>query len=176
MDAKKGQEMSGKDAEEVQKGIEEALSSGLLLNYPLIDVKATLLEGKRHAVDTKPGDFKQVAIFALRGDGVEERNQRIKDLGVTLLEPIMQIEVVVPKDYMGDVLANLGRRRTTIENTEEKEGNTYITGKTPLKEILNYSTTLRQITKGRGSYSMYLFHYQAVPRDTLAEIMKEEKL
>ena len=109
VDAKKGQEMSNKDAEEVKVGLEEALSSGLLLGYPLLDVKATLLGGKRHAVDTKPGDFKNAAILAFRGDGVTEKEKRIQELGVVLLEPIMQLEVIVPKDYLGDVLADLGR-------------------------------------------------------------------
>jgi elongation factor G len=159
VDAKKGQEMSNKDAEEVKEGIEEAMSTGLFLNYPLLDIKVTLLEGKRHMVDTKPGDFKEAAIRAFRGDGVEERKKKIQELGVVLLEPIMQVEVVVPKDYMGDILADLGSRRTSIENTEEKEGDSYIGGKTPLREILNYSTVLRQITKGRGTYSMHLSHY-----------------
>lgn len=176
VDAKKGQEMSNKDAEEVKEGIEEALSSGLLLNYPLLDVKATLLGGKRHVVDTKPGDFKQAAITAFRGDGVEEKNQKIQALGVVLLEPIMQLEVIVPKDYMGNILADLGRRRTVIENTEEKEGNSHITGKAPLKKILNYSTILRQLTGGRGEYSLQLSHYQAVPNEILTEIIKEEKV
>jgi elongation factor G len=176
VDAKKGQEMSNKDAEEVKEGLEEAMSSGLLLNYPLLDIKVTLLEGKRHMVDTKPGDFKNAAVLAFRGDGVAEKEKRIQEMGVVLLEPIMQVEVIIPKDYMGDVLANLGSRRTIIENTEEKEGESYITGKTPLKEILNYSTTLRQLTKGRGTYSMYLSHYQEVPAEVLAEILKEEKL
>ena len=176
MDAKKGQEMSNKDAEEVKEGLEEAMSSGLLLNYPLLDIKATLLEGKRHMVDTKPGDFKNATVLAFRGDGVAEKEKRIQEMGVVLLEPIMQLEVVVPKDYMGDILANLASRRTIIENTEEKEGESYITGKAPLKEILNYSTTLRQLTKGRGTYSMYLSHYQEVPADVLEEILKEEKL
>ena len=176
MDAKKGQEMSNKDAEEVKEGLQEAMSSGLLLNYPLLDVKVTLLEGKRHEVDTKPGDFKNAAVLAFRGDGVAEKEKRIQEMGVVLLEPIMQVEVIVPKDYMGDILANLASRRTIIENTEEKEGESYITGKTPLKEILNYSTTLRQLTKGRGTYSMYLSHYQEVPSDVLEEILKEEKL
>ena len=176
MDAKKGQEMSNKDAEEAKEGVEEAMSSGLLLNYPLLDVKVTLLEGKRHEVDTKPGDFKNAAVLAFRGDGVAEKEKRIQEMGVVLLEPIMQVEVIIPKDYMGDVLANLGSRRTIIENTEEKEGNSYISGKTPLREILNYSTTLRQLTKGRGTYSMYLSHYQEVPSDVLEEILKEEKL
>lgn len=88
----------------------------------------------------------------------------------------MQLEVIIPKDYMGDILANLASRRTIIESTEEKEGNAHINGKTPLKEILNYSTTLRQLTKGRGEHSMYLSHYQEVPQDALQEILKEEKL
>jgi elongation factor G len=176
VDAKKGQDMSDKDAAEVKEGLQEAMSSGLLLNYPLLDVKATLLGGKSHEVDTQPGDFKNAAILAFRGDGAEEKRQRIQDFGVALLEPIMQLEVIVPKDYMGDVLGDLGRRRTIIENTEEKEGDSYIIGKTPLREILNYSTTLRQLTKGRGEHSMYLSHYQEVPKDVLEEILKEEKL
>ena len=88
----------------------------------------------------------------------------------------MQLEVVVPKDYMGDILANLSSRRAVIESTEEREGDSYIGGKTPLREILNYTTTLRQITKGRGTYSMHLSHYQEVASDVLAEILKEEKL
>ncbi|CAH1755810.1 23187_t:CDS:1 [Entrophospora sp. SA101] len=176
VDAKKGQEMSSKDAEEVKEGLEEAMSSGLLLNYPLLDVKATLLEGKRHTVDTKPGDFKNAAVLAFRGDKVEEKEKRIRELGVVLLEPIMQLEVVVPKDYMGDILADLAARRTIIEETEEKEGDSYIKGKTPLKEMLKYSTDLRQLTKGRGTYSMHLSCYQEVPADVLEEILKEEKL
>ncbi|CAI2183113.1 5285_t:CDS:2 [Funneliformis geosporum] len=173
IDAKKGQDMSNKDAEEVKEGLQEVVSSGLLLNYPLLDVKATLLGGKRHEVDTQPGDFKSAAVLAFRGDGVAEKEKRIQELGVILLEPVMQIEVVVPKDYMGDILADLGSRRTVIENTEEKEGSAYISGKTPLKEILSYSTTLRQLTKGRGEYSMHLSRYQEVPKKKYQSRLKE---
>ena len=176
MDAKKGQGMSDKDAEEVKEGVQEAISSGLLLNYPLLDLKATLLRGERHAVDTKPGDFKNAAILAFRGDGAEERKKRIQELGVILLEPIMQVEVVVPKDYVGDALASLGARRAVVENTKEEGGDNYINGKVPLKEMLNYSTVLRQVTKGRGNHSMHLSHYQEVPADVLETILKEEKL
>src|SRR4051812_46280273 len=114
--------------------------------------------------------------MAFRGDGVAEKEKRIKELGVVLLEPIMHLEVIVPKDYMGDILANLTSRRAVIESTEEKEGDSYIQGKIPLKEILNYSTVLRQLTKGRGTHSMHLSHYQEVPSDVLEEILKEEKL
>ncbi|CAI2162020.1 2932_t:CDS:2 [Funneliformis geosporum] len=162
VDAKKGQDMSSGDAEEVRQGIEEAASSGLLLNYPVVDLKATLTKGERHAVDTKPGDFKQAAIIALRGDGVEEREKRIQDLGVILLEPIMQFEVVVPVDYTGTVTGDLNSRRAIIEEKEATEGNSYIQGKIPLKEMLNYSTILRQLTGGRGEYSMQLSTYQKV--------------
>ena len=176
VDAKKGQEMSNKDAEEVKKGLEEAMSSGLLLNYPLIDVKATLLEGKRHSEDTRPGDFKEAAILAFRGKGSEERKKKIEKLGVTLLELIMQVEVIVPRDYIGDVIGDLCSRRAVIENTEEREGNAHVIGKIPLKEMLNYSTTLRQLTGGRGDYLMHFSYYQEVPANALQEILKEEKL
>jgi elongation factor G len=176
VDAKKGQDMSDNDAKEVREGIEEAMSSGLLLNYPILDVKVTLLGGKRHAVDTQPGDFKSAAILAFRGDSREEKKEKAEKMGAVLLEPIMQVEVIVPKDYMGDILANLASRRAIIESTEEKEGETYISSKTPLKEILNYANILRQLTKGRGTYSMELAHYQEVPNNVLEEILKEEKL
>jgi len=176
INAIRGDAISKEFAEGVRVGLEEAFAAGLLLGYPTIDVKATLLDGKTHEVDSRKEDFAMAAKLAFRGDGVEEKNQKVRDLGVVLLEPIMQLEVVVPKDYMGDILANLASRRTIIENTDEKEGESYISGKTPLKEILNYSTTLRQLTKGRGTYSMFLSHYQEVPSDILGEIMKEEKL
>src|SRR2546429_669557 len=83
----------------------------------------------------KPGDFKKAAKLALQGDGTEERKKRIQELGIVLLEPIMQLEVVVPLEYVGDVVADLNRRRTEIESQEqeEKEGNIHIKGKTPLK-------------------------------------------
>ncbi len=148
----------------------------MLLGYPTIDVKATLLDGKTHSDDSSREDFEEVAKLAFRGDSREEKNQKIKDFGVTLLEPIMQLEVAVSKDYMGDVLADLGRRRTTIESTEEKEGQIYITGKVPLKEMLGYSTALRQITKGGIDYSIHLSHYQEVPQSSLEEILEEVKL
>jgi len=176
VNAIRGEAISKEFAEGVRIGLEDALSNGLILGCPIIDVKSTLLDGKTHVVDSKKEDFIMAAKLAFRGDGVEEKNQRIKDFGVVLLEPVMQLEVVVPKDYTGDVLADLGRRRTMIENTEEREDDAYIHGKTPLKEILSYSTTLRQLTKGQGTYSMHLSYYQEVPKDVLEAILKEEKL
>jgi elongation factor G len=162
-------------AEATGKGIEETMFNGLLLGYPTVDVKVTLMDGKTHSVDSKELDFKEAAVIAFRGDGRSGKEERIKQMGSVLLEPIMNLEVIVPKDYMGDILANLASRRTVVESTDEKDGETYIKGKCPLKEMLSYSTTLRQLTKGRGSYSMSLSHYQEVPKDVFEEISKSEK-
>ncbi len=156
----RGEAVPKEFAEAVGAGLEEVITTGLLLGYPTVDVKASLLDGKTHPVDSRKEDFKEAAVLAFRGNNKEEREQRRQELGVVLLEPIMQLEVVVPKDYMGDILANLTSCRTLIESTEEKEGDVYINGKTPLKEMLSYSTVLRQITRGRGTYSIYLSHYQ----------------
>ena len=172
----RGEAVPKKFAEAVGDGLEEAAANGLLLGYPTVDLKVSLLDGKTHPVDSSDADFKEAAILAFRGDNKEEREIKKRELGVVLLEPIMKIEVVVPKDYMGDVLANLGSRRTMIENTEEKEGESHIEGKVPLKEILSYSTILRQLTKGRGTYSMEFSHYQEVPQEKLKEMFEEEKL
>jgi elongation factor G len=177
VDAKKGQEMSNKDAEEVKEGIEEAMSSGLLLNYPLLDIKVTLLEGKRHEVDTKPGDFKNAAILAFRGDGVEEKNRKVAELGVVLLEPIMQAEVTTPKESYGETLASLTSQRGVINEVTEKDERTYIIhAHVPLSNILGYTTTLRSLTGGKGIFNMKLSHYQKVPKDVLTEIIKKEKV
>jgi len=177
VDAKKGQEMSNKDAEEVKEGIEEAMSSGLLLNYPLLDIKVTLLEGKRHEVDTKPGDFKNAAVLAFRGDGVEEKNKRVAELGVVLLEPIMQAEVTTPKESYGEILASLTSQRGVINEVTEKDERAYVIhAHVPLSNILGYTTTLRSLTGGKGIFNMKLSHYQKVPKDVLAEIIKKEKV
>ena len=177
MDAKKGQEMTNKDAEEVKEGLEEAMSSGLLLNYPLLDVKVILHGGKRHEVDTKPGDFKNAAVLAFRGNGTEERNKRIEELGVVLLEPIMQAEVTVPKKNYGEILASLTSQRGVINEITEKDERVYVIhALVPLSNILGYTTILRSLTGGKGIFHMKLAHYQKVPKDVLAEIIKKEKV
>jgi len=152
----------------IEKGLEAAFSEGPILGYPMVDVKVTLTDGAYHPVDSSDLAFETASRDAFK--------ENVSKFNLILLEPIMQVEIIVPKDYMGDILADLGRRRTVIENTEEKEGNAYINGKTPLREILSYSTALRQLTKGRGEYSMYLSHYQEVPKSILEDILKEEKL
>jgi elongation factor G len=185
VNAIRGEAVPKEFAEAVKEGSEEALASGLLLGYPTVDVKVTLLDGKTHSVDSAKPDFKQAAILAFRGDKREEKELRKKELGVVLLEPIMQLEVEASKDYQGVIIASLGSRRTTIEDTEVKENSVYVRGKTPLRELLtrnvrekkvsDYSTVLRQLTKS-GSYSMFPSHYQEVPHEVLQEILKEESI
>jgi len=146
----------------------EVMSLGLLLGYPMVDIKVSLLDGKTHPVDSADSDFKEAAFLACR----ENKDK----LGLTLLEPIMHLEVTSPKDYVGDVLADLSSRRMLIENTEEEENLVTITGKIALREILSYSTTLSRVTKGRGRYSTILFNYQEVSNEKLQEILNKEKL
>jgi elongation factor G len=173
VDAKKGQEMSNKDAEEVKEGLEEAMSSGLLLNYPLIDMKATLLEGKRHMVDTKPGDFKNAAILAFRGDGVVEKEKRKQELGVVLLEPIMELEVATPEDCYGKVLNDVVSRKGVINKVEKNEKDLVIHAHVPLANLLNYNAELLDFTSGEGVFDMELSHYQKVPSETLNRITEK---
>lgn len=168
--------MSGKDANEVKEGLAEVLSSGLLLNYPVVDVKATLHGGARHEVDTQEGDFKKAAILALRGDGSEERKKRVRDLGVVLLEPIMQIELVFPFEYKNEVEANLRSLNCEIKDSEKKGNLVYVRGEAPLRTMFNYSETLLKVTRGRGSCSMSFLKYEEVAPYVLQSILEEEKL
>jgi elongation factor G len=159
----------------IKKGLLSAFSEGPLLGYPIVDIEVTLIDGDYHPVDSSDLAFETAGRDAFR-ENVNKFNTSDKKINLVLLEPIMQIEVVFPKEYIGNVLANLGSRHVAIENTEEKEGKSYIGGKVPLREMLSYSTILRQITEGRGTFSMSLSHHQEVPPKALQEILKKEKL
>lgn len=159
----------------IERGLLSAFSEGPLLGYPVVDIEVALTDGAYHPVDSSDLAFETAGRDAF-WENVNKFGAKDKKISLILLEPIMQIEVIVPEEYIGDTLANLVSRRTLIENTEERKSNSYISGKTPLREILNYSTILRQLTKGRGEYSMYLSHYQEVPDDILTEITKKEKM
>ncbi|RHZ35464.1 elongation factor G [endosymbiont GvMRE of Glomus versiforme] len=158
----------------IEKGLLSAFSEGPLLGYPVVDIEVTLIDGAYHPVDSSDLAFETASRDAFQ-ENVNKSNTSDKKINLVLLEPIMQIEVVVPKEYMGDVLASLGSRRTIIENTEEKENNIHIRGESPLNELLNYSTILRQLTKGRGSHSITPSHYQEVPKNSQEEMLKEQK-
>ena len=106
---------------------------------------------------------------------MEERKERTEELGIILLEPIMKIEVTIPKEYRGNIIADLSSRRaSSIKNTEDEGIYCYIDAIVPLREVLNYSSILRQITQGRGTYLTSFFKYREVPKEVLKKILQEE--
>jgi elongation factor G len=151
----------------VDQGIQEALQSGVLAGYPVVDVKITLYDGSYHEVDSNEMAFKIAGSMGFK-NGCEKANP-------VLLEPIMAVEVVVPEDYMGDVIGNLNSRRGRIENMEDRAGVKVVTAKVPLAEMFAYSTSLRGMTQGRGNYSMQFSHYDEAPRNVAEEVIAKVK-
>ena len=147
----------------VDQGIQEALQSGVLAGYPVVDVKVTLYDGSYHEVDSNEMAFKIAGSMGFK-TGCEKASP-------VLLEPIMAVEVVVPEDYMGDVIGNLNSRRGQIENMEDRAGVKVITSKVPLAEMFAYSTSLRGMSQGRGNYTMQFSHYNEAPRNVAEEII-----
>jgi len=140
----------------VKSGVEEALESGVIAGYPVVDVRVTLTGGSYHEVDSSENAFKMAAAIAVR-EAVEKGSP-------TLKEPIMRVEVVVPEEFVGDVISDLNSRRADITHMEVGAGNTQvIDAKVPLAEMFGYATALRSMTQGRGSYTMEPSHYEEVP-------------
>ncbi|MBP1907442.1 elongation factor G [Paenibacillus turicensis] len=150
-----------------QQGIEEAMKNGVLAGFPLVDVKATIVDGSYHDVDSSEMAFKIAGSMALKA---------AKDkCGACLLEPIMKVEVTAPEEYMGDIMGMLNSRRGRIEGMDSRGGAQIIRAKVPLSEMFGYSTTLRSGTQGRGVFSMELSHYEEVPRSISEEIVSKIK-
>jgi elongation factor G len=147
----------------VDQGIQDAMNSGVMAGYPVVDVKVTLYDGSYHEVDSSEMAFKVAGSMAFKA-GCEKA-------GPALLEPIMAVEVVVPEEYMGDVIGNLNSRRGRIENMEDRAGVKVVTAKVPLAEMFAYSTSLRGMTQGRGNYTMQFAHYDEAPRNVAEEIV-----
>ncbi|MGZ7445865.1 elongation factor G [Paenibacillus sp. TH7-28] len=150
-----------------QQGIEEAMQNGVLAGFPVVDVKATIVDGSYHDVDSSEMAFKIAGSMALKA--AKEKCQPV------LLEPIMKVEVTVPEEYMGDVMGMLNSRRGRIEGMDSRGGAQIIRAKVPLSEMFGYSTTLRSGTQGRGVFSMELSHYEEVPRNIAEEIVSKNK-
>jgi elongation factor G len=147
----------------VQKGLLQALDSGVLAGYPVVDVKVTLFDGSFHEVDSNDMAFQIAASI-----GFKEGARRA---GPVLLEPIMKIDITTPKEYMGDVIGDLNRRRGRIEQVEDKEQIQYIHGHVPLSEMFGYATTVRSLSQGRAAYSMEPSHYEEVPKNIIDELV-----
>ncbi|WP_018753996.1 elongation factor G [Paenibacillus sanguinis] len=150
-----------------QQGIEEAMKSGVIAGFPLVDVKATIVDGSYHDVDSSEMAFKIAGSMALKA--AKDKCQP------ALLEPIMKVEVTVPEEYMGDVMGMLNSRRGRIEGMDSRGGAQIIRAKVPLSEMFGYSTTLRSGTQGRGVFSMELSHYEEVPKTIAEEIVSKNK-
>jgi elongation factor G len=151
----------------VQAGIEESMKNGVLAGFPLVDIKATIVDGSYHDVDSSEMAFKIAGSMALKA---------AKDkCSPCLLEPIMKVEVTVPEEYFGDVMGMLSSRRGRIEGTDTRFGAQIIRAKVPLAEMFGYSTTLRSGTQGRGVFSMELSHYEEVPKSISEEIISKHK-
>jgi len=149
----------------VEKGVKEAAESGTIAGYPIVDYEVDLNDGSFHEVDSSDMAFKMAAIDAMR------KAQRSADS--YLLEPIMDVEVTVPDEYMGDVIGNLSSKRAKIEATKNRGQATVITAKVPLAEMFGYATELRGFTQGRGTFNMEPSHYEEIPSNISEEIIKK---
>ncbi len=145
-------------------GLQDAMKSGPLAGYPLIDVKATLYDGSYHDVDSSEMAYRIAASLSLK----EAANK----CGIVLLEPIMSVDVIVPQDYFGDAMGDISSRRGSIEGTEERKNATVIKAKVPLANMFGYATDLRSFTQGRGNYAMFFSHYEKAPKSVVEEVIK----
>ncbi len=151
----------------IKAGLVQALETGLLAGYPMIDVKATLFDGSYHDVDSSEMAYKIAASLALR--------EATKKCNAVLLEPIMKVEVVAPEEYFGDVMGDLSSRRGQIVGSEQR-GNAKVTqAEVPLSEMFGYATQLRSFTQGRGTYTMIFAHYSKAPKSISEKIIESRQ-
>ena len=151
----------------IEDGIRQAMESGVVAGYPMVDIKATVYDGSFHEVDSSEAAFKVAGSMAFK-NGAEKANP-------VLLEPYVKVEVTVPEEYMGDVIGDLNSRRGRIEGMEARNGAQVINGFVPLSEMLGYSTDLRSKTQGRGNYSMEVAYYDEVPKNIADQIVAKNK-
>jgi len=150
----------------VEKGVREAAESGILAGYPVTDIKVELIDGSSHDVDSSDMAFKMAAVFAFK-EGMQRGTP-------VLLEPIMKVEVLIPEEYFGDVLAQLNSRRATILGTEVRPGKAQaVKAQVPLAEMSGYATELRSVTQGRGVFSMEFDHYVPVPDSVAKKVLNK---
>ncbi|WP_053361315.1 elongation factor G [Bacillus sp. FJAT-27251] len=151
----------------VQAGLEDALDRGVLAGYPLVDIKARLFDGSYHDVDSSEMAFKIAASLALK-------NAASKCQPV-ILEPVMKVEVVIPEEYLGDIMGMITARRGRVEGMDARGNAQVVRAMVPLSEMFGYATALRSSTQGRGVFSMHFDHYEEVPKSVSEEIIKKNK-
>jgi elongation factor G len=146
-----------------EQGMREAMDTGVLAGYPMVDVKVQLVFGSYHDVDSSEIAFKIAGSMAFK--------EAARRAGPVLLEPVMSVEVVTPADYMGDVIGDLSSRRGKIQGMDQRGDAQVITAMVPLSEMFGYSTSLRSMSQGRAVYSMQFAHYEEVPKSKAEEII-----
>jgi elongation factor G len=151
----------------VDAGIEEALDQGIVAGYPLVDVRAVLVDGSSHDVDSSEMAFKIAGSMALQ--------EAARKAGVKLLEPVMDVEVTTPEEYMGDVIGDLNARRGKVEGMSQRGNSQVIKAQVPMSEMFGYATDLRSKTQGRATYSMQFNSYQDVPDSIADEIVAHRR-
>jgi len=151
----------------VDKGIQEATDTGVLAGFPVVDVKVTLIDGSYHEVDSSEMAFKIAGSMGFK--------EGCSKAGPVLLEPIMSVEVVVPEEYMGDVIGDLNSRRGRIMGMESRGGAQVVSAMVPLAQMFGYATDLRSATQGRATYTMTFHHYEQVPKSVSEEIIAKVK-
>ncbi|MDO9573756.1 MAG: elongation factor G, partial [Candidatus Contubernalis sp.] len=149
----------------VDLGVKEAMTNGVLAGYPVVDVMVSLVDGSYHDVDSSDMAFKIAGSMAFK--------QGVLKAKPALLEPMMKIEVLIPEEYMGDIMGDVSSRRGKIEGMEPRGGSQVIKAFVPLSEMFGYATTLRSKTQGRGTYSMEFSYYEEVPKSVATEIIEK---
>ncbi|RND00192.1 elongation factor G [Lysinibacillus halotolerans] len=151
----------------VEAGLRDALENGVLAGFPVIDIKAKLFDGSYHDVDSNEMAFKIAASMALKN--------AVSKCNPVLLEPVMKVEVVIPEEYLGDIMGNITSRRGRVEGMEARGNAQVVRAMVPLSEMFGYATTLRSATQGRGVFSMVFDHYEEVPKSIAEDIIKKNK-
>ena len=151
----------------VEKGLNIAIKKGVVVGYPVTDVKISLYDGSYHPVDSSDIAFQLAAQVGFRAV--------MADAGPVLLEPIMDVKITVPEQFMGDILGDLNTRRARVQGMEQARGNSVITAQAPLAEMQRYATSLRAMTQGRGMFTMEFTRYEQVPAHLTASIVEAAK-
>ena len=151
----------------VEAGLRDSLDRGVVAGYPLIDIKAKLFDGSYHDVDSNEMAFKIAASMALKAAASK--------CSPVILEPMMKVEVVIPEEYLGDIMGNITARRGRVEGMEARGNSQVVRAMVPLSEMFGYATTLRSATQGRGVFSMVFDHYEEVPKSIAEDIIKKNK-
>ncbi|MFS0576114.1 elongation factor G [Sporosarcina sp. 179-K 3D1 HS] len=151
----------------VEAGLRDSLDNGVIAGYPLIDIKARLFDGSYHDVDSNEMAFKIAASMALKN--------AVSKVNPVLLEPMMKVEVIIPEEYMGDIMGDITSRRGRVEGMEARGNAQVVRAMVPLAEMFGYATSLRSNTQGRGVFSMVFDHYEEVPKSISEEVIKKNK-